>query len=855
MKGEKIMLKKVLVFTISMCMLLNIASFAVENNLVLNSGFETEEELTWGFKGVTLARSTDQHYSGDYSLLYTATENSSDITYETEVLPNTAYLGAIKSYAIKGRGVGFSVYSDDGTVLENNYSWRATTNGTFSIGNNGNRWESLDAVYVTGEVETGTLAYSMSAIGGDKPVAYLDDAYLAPLTMNGAISGSDSIIKTVPQTYTVEMKNQLGTQTGVGNDFVSADWSLKEDYTGVSINEYGVLEVTTYATAEEITLVAEVSHVHNSVAPVTLEKTVSVINTLVKNPNFDTDDVSAWSSSLGTNTETSYMNFTVDNGKLLVSSAGAKNTYAYMNVDGLTANTVYLAQAEITQTGANQPIDMGAQRNELLLKGSSTTTSATLDALYIPDGSTMNVSMVEWVTSAPGFYVDNIYFAPLTLKGELSGADRIFVGGSSDYTVDVTNQLGTKIGVEAFTGEGSVYKDTYAAPTVTLSLKDSYNGVSLENGKLTVSETASAGTVIVKAVISSPFKSYGVSDLIIEKEVKIINNYAPNPNFDTNDVSAWSSSLATNTETSYMNFTVDNGKLLVSSAGAKNTYAYMNVDGLTANTVYLAQAEITQTGANQPIDMGAQRNELLLKGSSTTTSATLDALYIPDGSTMNVSMVEWVTSAPGFYVDNIYFVPLKIKANVFGDDKILKGTSSEYTVDVTNQLGTKTGVEAFTGEGSVYKDTYSAPIVTLALKDSYSGVSLVDGVLTVSKDAALDSIVIVATVTSPLSTYGVEAVTVEKEIKLTDYPLSVTAVSTNEATISATVTNITDAMNATVIYAIYNGDKLVDCYFETKELTNGENPVSYTFDTSDYSQAKIFVFDSMNDLKPLSYMN
>ncbi len=850
------MLKKVLVFTISMCMLLNIVSFATANNLVLNSGFETEEELTWKSKNVTLTRSSDVTYGESaYSLNFTATDTSGDITYEAEVLPNTAYLGAIKSYATKGRGISFNVYSDDGTTLENNYLWRATTDGTFSIANNGNRWESLDAVYITGEATTGTLAYSMAAIGGDSPVAYLDDAYLAPLTMNGAISGSDSIIKTVPQTYSVEMKNQLGTQTGVGNDYVSAAWSLKEDYTGVSINEYGVLEVTTEATAEEITLVAEVSHIHNSVAPVTLEKTVSVINTLVKNPNFDTDDVSAWSSSLAANTETSYMNFTVDNGKLLVSSAGAQNQYAYMNAEGLTANTVYLAQTELTQTGATQAINMFAERTELLLKGAGTTASATLDALYIPDGSSMKVAFAEWVTSAPGFYLDNIYFAPLTLKGEISGADRIFVGGSSDYTVDVTNQLGTKTGVEAFTGEGSVYKDTYAAPTVTLSLKEAYTGVSLENGKLTVSENAPAGTVVVKAVISSPLKAYGVSDLVVEKEVKIINNYAPNPNFDTDDVSAWSSSIGTNTESSYMNFTVDNGKLLVSSAGAQNQYAYMNAEGLTANTVYLAQTELTQTGATQAINMFAERTELLLKGAGTTASATLDALYIPDGSSMKVAFAEWVTSAPGFYLDNIYFAPLKIKANVLGDDKILKGASSSYTVDVTNQLGTKTGVEAFTGEGSVYKDTYSAPTVTLRLKDSYSGVSLDNGVLTVSEDATADSVIILATVESPLSTYGVKSVTVEKEIKLTDYPLSVSAVSTNEAAISATVTNITDTMNATVIYAIYNGDKLVNCYFETKELTNGENPVSYIFTTSDYSQAKIFVFDSMNGLKPLSYMN
>ena len=87
---------------------------------------------------------------------------------------------------------------------------------------------------------------------------------------------------------------------------------------------------------------------------------------------------------------------------------------------------------------------------------------------------------------------------------EIAGPTKITIpsgdtANTADYTATVFSQFG----------------DVMSGTTATLSLKESATGVSIEDGTVSVAKTASAGTLVVKAVVDTLSAEYSV-ELVAE---------------------------------------------------------------------------------------------------------------------------------------------------------------------------------------------------------------------------------------------------------------------------------------------------------------------------------------------------
>lgn len=87
---------------------------------------------------------------------------------------------------------------------------------------------------------------------------------------------------------------------------------------------------------------------------------------------------------------------------------------------------------------------------------------------------------------------------------EIAGPTKITIpsgdtANTADYTATVFSQYG----------------DVMAGTTATLSLKESATGVSISDGTVSVAKTASAGTIVVKAVVDTLSAEYSV-ELVAE---------------------------------------------------------------------------------------------------------------------------------------------------------------------------------------------------------------------------------------------------------------------------------------------------------------------------------------------------
>lgn len=87
---------------------------------------------------------------------------------------------------------------------------------------------------------------------------------------------------------------------------------------------------------------------------------------------------------------------------------------------------------------------------------------------------------------------------------EIAGPTKITIpsgdtANTADYTATVFSQYG----------------DVMSGTTATLSLKESATGVSISDGTVSVAKTASAGTIVVKAVVNTLSAEYSV-ELVAE---------------------------------------------------------------------------------------------------------------------------------------------------------------------------------------------------------------------------------------------------------------------------------------------------------------------------------------------------
>lgn len=113
------------------------------------------------------------------------------------------------------------------------------------------------------------------------------------------------------------------------------------------------------------------------------------------------------------------------------------------------------------------------------------------------------------------FFVDDVYFGKLSLKGDIIGESIVSTGNTPKtytYSAKITNQLGNNEGVSG----------DYA-PDITWSLNNATSDITInsQTGELLVSENAASQNIEVCATVSSPLKNSGVNDIVIKKAVSI----------------------------------------------------------------------------------------------------------------------------------------------------------------------------------------------------------------------------------------------------------------------------------------------------------------------------------------------
>lgn len=190
-------------------------------------------------------------------------------------------------------------------------------------------------------------------------------------------------------------------------------------------------------------------------------------------------------------------------------------------------------------------------------------------------------------------------------------------------------------------------------------------------------------------------------------------------------------------------------------------YSSFNIN-INRNTVYIGKGDFLRKSGGETYvkitDKGYGSQTLIQPVAaklSTTKWETIEILHKTGWSTSLTFEFQTFIKGSVMYADNIYFAPLKLIAKILSDDKAEIGETTTFKIDVTNQLGSYTGVT----------ETY-APTVRWYLKNTHDGVLLNEnsGVLTVEEDAEPTFITVCADVVSPLG--GVSSITVEKEIAL-----------------------------------------------------------------------------------------
>ncbi len=196
-------------------------------------------------------------------------------------------------------------------------------------------------------------------------------------------------------------------------------------------------------------------------------------------------------------------------------------------------------------------------------------------------------------------------------------------------------------------------------------------------------------------------------------------------------------------------------------------YSYFNIN-VNRNTIYIGTGDFLRKSGGETYvkitDKGYGSQTLIQPAAtklSTTKWETVEILHKSGWSTSLTFEFQTFTKGSVMYADNMYFAPLELNGTIISNDKAEIGETTTLKINVTNQIGSYTGVS----------DDY-APTVRWYLENEYDGIFIDEnlGILTVEENVDPTLITVCADVVSPLS--GVSSITVEKDIavkKTVDY--------------------------------------------------------------------------------------
>ena len=210
-------------------------------NLLENGGFENGTE-GWTAEYCTIEETTENPGEGNKSLLITGTNASRGWVPALTLEPNKAYITSamVRLKSDGNRESTFYFPKFEGKQVH--YNEDGTLKGSSKVELTG-RWQKTFAVLKNGDNE---WAFNSKYTNwGVEPDMVVDDYYVAELIVSDIIYDGGKLAE-IPVTadgesqlnLSVKMLNQLGNTAGLEDE--SMEWSLKEDYPGVSISGDGV---------------------------------------------------------------------------------------------------------------------------------------------------------------------------------------------------------------------------------------------------------------------------------------------------------------------------------------------------------------------------------------------------------------------------------------------------------------------------------------------------------------------------------------------------------------------------------------------------------------------------------------
>lgn len=237
-------------YTVTAEKTVEISAYNPYENFLVNPGFEEGTTDGWKASDSVITAQTDDKNSGTYS----AYVSQWAITQRVPVKPNTVYVfsGYINPSA-NGQIMCTNIWDDTIGNGGKYGNWALDKWWTYNTG-----WNKIEYLVKT-TANTNELMMKINSYGvndWNSTAPYgVDDVYFSEFGVKGVISGDDSITAGgSSKTYTADVTNTLGNTDYLSN--ITKTWSLKEAYSGVSINsETGELTVAEGAQAESVTIV------------------------------------------------------------------------------------------------------------------------------------------------------------------------------------------------------------------------------------------------------------------------------------------------------------------------------------------------------------------------------------------------------------------------------------------------------------------------------------------------------------------------------------------------------------------------------------------------------------------------
>lgn len=649
-------------------------------------------------------------------------------------------------------------------------------------------WAQITWVYTiptTGGAE-GTLTPGFFS---NSPAYYADDVYLGQVALaDPTVSGESAFwipANSVAQkTYTVDYKNQVGTNDGLESAVVT--WSLDDTYPGVSIDgSTGVLSVDETASTGIIGVVATVTPNVNDLPAksatknVTLKRLTPPVETnLYSNPGFE-DGVVGWAAGDATLVETTD-DYKSGSKSVKITTAAAINVALTQDIT-VESEKVYLfngwfKDADSTSTTVQMKNVSGLDTFGTAVNAACNTSGwvqATQAYRATVDGTaTLGIRVLG---AGDSFYADDMYAGELmindiTISGGLEHTIKFAENNTTTYTATVLNQVGNSVGL--------------TEQAVTWSLKTPYTGVSINasTGELTTVPTTASGTVTLVASCKADFSAQPVFtkefDIALVKEPvtpeMVSQNMIANPGFE-NGTTGWGG-ITSISDTIY-NEGSKSAQVTTANAATKTTQTVT----LEPGAVYIASAKIyldgTEVLQNKKVQVygevvdAEQRAKLedddqgfvwadvgANPGTWQQSVRWIDTTNFTAPSQFNLSTL---TSDLTYYVDDFYFGRLVIDSfNITGADEIeipseRTNTNVKYSVSLTNQCGTTNAI--------------GTQRVIWSLSENYEGVSVdaATGTLTVTPAASTGDIKIKAICNPTFNADLLPEVSEEKTIRLT----------------------------------------------------------------------------------------